>query len=199
MNVIGCDCGGDGALYQLVLSPDSGWTPGEYLRMPMVDVGKRIREVNIGSVVDWLKTLPTPTLFAIEAVGYMPSGDGKSGFVGGGFGSSILSARYNRLVGMLETLRAFPYEKVTPQTWKSRLGVKVAAVKGETGQQKKQRVKAATSAFIRQRYPTAVLIPPRSKKENDGLLDALAIAHYATVVLTANTVVTAASMRTKQP
>lgn len=194
MRVIGCDAGGDGALYELTFDPLTGWNPGDFLVMPMVDVGKRIREVDIPVVADWLLARPC-TLFMIEAVGYMPSGvsadgaagDSGSGFKGGGFGAAILTARYERLIGMLQTLRTIPFQSVRPSSWPTKLKIKVAKTPGETRPARKKRIKAATLAFVKQRYPTAILLPPRCRVPHEGLVDALAMAHYATVVVAENT------------
>lgn len=186
MKVVGCDAGGDGAFYALDWT-GTRWNPAESLVMPMVDVGKRVREVDVPAVADWLSALtPSPSLLVIEEVGYLPSGEGKSGFSGGAFTAAILTARYERLIGMLQTLRTIPYRPVKPSTWPGTLGIRVSPVKGEPRKDKKKRIKAATLAFVRQSYPSAGLVPPRCRVPHDGLADALALAHLATMILAEN-------------
>jgi hypothetical protein len=56
MYIIGIDPGGHGGFYVLFKPPTSNqWIPGNSLVMPMVDIGKRVRDVNIPEVVHWIR------------------------------------------------------------------------------------------------------------------------------------------------
>lgn len=84
-------------------------------------------------------------------------------------GSAML--RYGRDYGILLglcTALEIPYETVPPATWHR------ALVGGSTGDPK-----ARTLLTVRQLLPTIDLVPPRARKPHDGIVDAAAIALWA--------------------
>ena len=186
MLVVGVDPGGSGGMYALKKEARTdNWEPGRSLVMPMVDVGKRVRDVDIKAIVGWFEELAEQyqepvSLVVLEDVGYMPAS--ATGF-GSGYGDSILSGRYNQILGMIKTLD-MPRELPKPQTWQSKLGVKVPRVKGEKAVDRKRTIKQTITAFVLNRYPTAVIIAPGCRTIHDGLVDALALAHYGAMKLT---------------
>ena len=96
-------------------------------------------------------------LVAVEKVHAMPKQGVSSTFnFGMGFG---------RILGILEALN-ISYELVTPQSWKRYIGVT---------HNKQTSIKKAQ--FL---YPDVSLLPtPRCRVPNDGMAEALLIAHYA--------------------
>lgn len=170
--VIGCDPGSTGYLCAL----DTVTSTVEWLAMPFIETGKRVSEVDIGAVVDWL-TPRAPAYFTLEDVGFMPAA--KSGFGGSGFSDSILSRRVGELVGMLKTLRTIPYEMVPASKWHKMLDIGIVKITGEKHGARKKRIKAAVVAWCGRRYPGVSLIPGRCKTPQDGMADALALAHVA--------------------
>lgn len=186
IQVVGCDPGGDGALFSVSAS-DGIVTPGGYLMMPMRSTGARVERVDVAAVADWLSALGPVSLLVLENVGYMPSGR-----AGGAFASSILTARVNQLIGMLDTMRSVPYELVQPRVWQSDLGIKIQPsnksksppktedqdekAKRANSAERRRKIKAAVMDFVRRRVPTANLVPPRCRVPHDGLSDALAMA-----------------------
>lgn len=171
--VVGIDPGSDGYLCAL----NTGTGAATFLPMPFLETGKRIAEVDIVTTVDWLNGLVDPKYVVLEDVGYMPAG--KAGFAGSGFSDSILSRRVGELVGMLKTLKTIPYEMVGSRKWHSELGIVIAKVANEKHAARKKRIKAAVVAWCGRRYPTVSLIPGRCKTPQDGMADALAMAHLA--------------------
>lgn len=181
--VIGCDPGSEG--YLCAINQDNNAV--DWLKMPFIETGKRISEVDIAAVVRWLDNQPvTPKYFVIEDVGHMPAG--KSGFGGSGFSDSILSRRVGELVGMLKAYNqingrlqagTIPYELVPARTWHGLLDIKITKVKDEKHAARKKRIKAAVVAWCGRRYPHVSLIPGKCKVPQDGMADALALAHVA--------------------
>lgn len=172
-SVVGIDPGSDGYLCHL----GTELPRAEFLPMPFIETGKRISEVNIGVIADWLQSLQGLQYVVLEDVGYLPAG--KSGFVGSGFSDSILSRRVGELVGMLKTLKKFPYEMVASRKWHSELGITIAKVANEKHAARKKRIKAAVVAWCGRRYPTVSLVPGKCRTPQDGMADALAMAHLA--------------------
>lgn len=185
MKLVGIDPGSDGALFAMTYDPVTGVrSAGDGLVLPMVDVGTRVREADIAAIADWLAE-QKPDLVAVESVGYMPARHRKGGDAGGGsfsgFGEAILTGRFRELVGMLKALK-IPYEQPKPQQWQKVLGLKVQAVKGESRDDRQKKVKAAVRAFCQRRYPSAALVPVRCRVPHQGLVDALAMAHWASTL-----------------
>lgn len=180
MKFVGIDPGAEGALYAVNHIPMTDDTlPAEHLLMPMVDVGKRVREVDVAVVHEWLKEV-SADFVVLEDVGYMPAG--KSGFKSSGFGEGILTGRVRELVGMLKAVR-LRYELVVPRVWQGDLKIKVSKVTGEDREKRKKRVKAAVQDYVRRRYPTATLMLPRGRTVHEGLADALALAHWGACMI----------------
>lgn len=186
--MIGCDPGADGAFYELVREGAVNarvWRPLEYLPMPMIDVGKKYREVDVPAILDWLLTRGPIALLAVEKVGYMPAD--KLGRKNSGFGDAILVGRVKTIVAMLQTINrlrpdeAIPYEQPSVQEWHGAAAIKVPRTKGEPEKERKKKIKAAVVDFCRRRYPRASLIPPGCKVAQDGLADAVGIAHWASL------------------
>lgn len=195
MIVVGVDPGAQGAFYRVSSEPGRPVVPLDYLLMPMVDVGKRIKDVDVPPIKRWLLE-NRPDLVVVEEVGYMPA-SGRQGHAMSGFGETILAGRYNQLIGMLKTLE-IPYQPVKPQSWQKGLDITVSsssrrrvgaldkkkALKPKESREARQkRVKAAVRAYVERRYPSAALVPPGCRVPQEGLVDALAVAVYGTRLL----------------
>ena len=180
MIVVGIDPGGAGALAALTHTPTAGWqpTPGGILKMPFYDTGRKRPELDVPAVRDWLTALAAGdggpvVLVAVEDVGYKPGGSKSA------YSDAQLAARVGEIVGLLK-LWGCAWDRVQPAKWHARAGIAVPKVPGETAYRRKKRTTAAVAAFCRKRYPAATIVPPRCKVPDDGITDALGIAHWAT-------------------
>lgn len=177
MLAIGCDPGSSGYLCAIWDNSPQPQLQVDWLPMPFIETGKRISEVDVDKIISWVGSLPRPSFFVLEDVGYMPAG--KTGFGGSAFSDATLSRRVGEIVGMLKTLKTIPYELVAPRKWQGELDIKVVKIKDEKSAARKKRIKAATVAWCGRRYPHVSLIPGRCKTPQDGMADALALAHVA--------------------
>jgi crossover junction endodeoxyribonuclease RuvC len=104
---------------------------------------------------------PEHVAACIEKVSAMP-GQGVTSMFSFGMSTGIIH-------GVLGALQ-IPRYMVTPQAWKK---IVLAGTKKD---------KDAAIAFCRMAYPSASLLPtPRCYKPNDGMAEALCLAHYALI------------------
>ena len=124
--------------------------------MPVVD-----KEIDVARIVAILNSFDGDKIVAIEKVHSMPKNGCKSSFTfGKGFG---------KILGMLETMM-IPHVLVTPQKWKK------VVLEGLNWKKRKE----ASIEYCKARYPhTSLLATKCSRKDHDGLADALCIAKYA--------------------
>lgn len=152
--ILGVDSGLDGAFAWLHEGRIAGTRPTRH----MLDAERRLDFAVIRDSTQLINTKHpgVPRLAAIEEP-FAPKGRER-----GVMGSW-------RRFGQLEALLWFlEYEVIGVQArrWQSALGLT-----GDT--------KAASIAYAREHYPEVNLIPPRAKKEHDGLADAVCIAVWA--------------------
>lgn len=180
MLVVGVDSGSAGGLYTLERTPGGVWEPGQSLRMPFYETGRKQPELDVVAIVRWVRALPEePALIAVETAGYLPGGGDGSG-KGNAFTSARMAAGVGELVGACKAL-LWRWQRVRPMDWQRACGVKISRVKGERYAARRKRLKAAVAAFCAQRYPSAELMPGKHTTAHGGLVDALAIAHWAAV------------------
>ena len=125
-----------------------------YSAIVMPLIGK---EVDAKAVAEWLFE-QQPTFVVIEKVGARPKQGTVSMF---NFGRGV-----GEIVGVLKS-DGHPYREVTPQMWKS-------LVLAGTPRDKEAAIK-----HVAARYPDIELIPPRCRKQHDGIADAACMAEYA--------------------
>lgn len=113
------------------------------------------KDIDCRAVRDFLiKT--APELVVIEKVHAMPGQGVTSMF---SFGEA-----YGTVKGIVDAME-IPYKLVTPQSWKKKV---LAGTKKE---------KTDAIDFCRRRYPEISLIPGNCKTPQDGIADAICIAH----------------------
>lgn len=113
----------------------------------------------LGGIIDWS---PMDTLVFIERVWALPQQGGMEKFI----------KNAGMLLGLCQTM-GFMWREVLPKEWKYALLPNV----GEHG-------KAEAIAYCKQNYPSVSLMAtPRSKKEHDGMADAICIADYGRKLL----------------
>lgn len=99
-------------------------------------------------------------LACVEKVSAMPKQGVVSMF---NFGKS-----YGGVLGVLAAL-GIQTELVTPQTWRKALGITASG-------------KPAVADWAARRYPSVTIVQPGCRKPHEGIVDALAIAHYADLI-----------------
>jgi len=189
--VMGVDPGGHGAFYELD-EVDGKWVPGRYLLMPFEESEARVKDVDVSAVIDFIADTHYD-LIVLEDVGYMPSGEGGTGFKGGAFTACILTSRVRDLLGMFKTLNRLKRTSdecrmVRTLTWQGALGIRLMRIAKEKREKRKKRIKAAVLTWVQTAYPDAQLVPQGCRVPHDGLVDALAMAHYAATQLPDNNI-----------
>lgn len=82
-----------------------------------------------------------------------------------------------RLVGYLEG-SGCRVVTVRPRDWQRKI---IGAVEGDDSAERRENTKAAVAAWVTKTYPTADVRPGRCKNPQDGLTDALGVAHWVAV------------------
>lgn len=118
-------------------------------------------EIDGASLANWLRTIQ-PKLVIIEKVHAMPKQGVTSMF---NFGKG-----YGTLIGVCEGC-GIPFQLVTPQAWKNEVLAGTA------------KDKDAAINFVRRRYPNINLTPGKTRKPQDGIADAVCMAHYGLYTL----------------
>jgi len=150
MRVIGIDVGFKGAIALLGSKVDG------VVMMPVAK-GEKIY-LDLPMIVGRLE-MYQPDLVVIEKVSAMPKQGVTSVF------------RFGEQFGMIQGICSalnLPYILVRPQEWKKK--ILVGYPKGD---------KSASIRYVKQKYPHISLLPTkRSKKDSDGMADAICIAEY---------------------
>jgi len=163
--VLGIDPGLDGGLALYTFDYATGSEKLEIQVMPTMPSGDSKKELDIDAIKQWLHVYVPGTsigkaidLAVIEKVGAMPGQGVTSMFT---FGTG-----YGELRGALKWARVSTI-RVPPQRWKKQI---------LSGTQKD---KGAAINFVRNRFPCLDLRKSvRSKKEHDGMADAVCLALY---------------------
>lgn len=188
MRIIGIDPGRSGGLAALELRPG----PTRILwvrRMPWVPTGRKTPDLDVARLTDWL-TESDPDLVVLERMQYRPPmGRGAGGRqvpIGAGtaFTEAAIALGYGQLLGMVKVLNhqsRLRYCEIPPNTWQAKLIGKVSHAAGDSYRARQRRTKQAVAAWCRRLYPDAPVTPERCRVPQDGLIDAVALAHYGAV------------------
>lgn len=185
MTVAGIDPGVTGAVVVISDTADKVRTY-KYLKLPFVDVGKKRPELDVKAVMQFLDDNRVEHV-CLEQVGYM------GGAETSGFTAAILAGIYNRLYGALQALD-FSLETVTPRKWQGVLVGKfdeddqekdIKKLKTKYGKTKlknyrRKRIKAAVAEWAARehKYLFKMVTDNETAKAREGVVDALALAHY---------------------
>lgn len=199
MRIVGCDPGREGGVVELV-GADGDLRCTRTLRMPWDATGLRVDRMDLAAVRDFAAAGGPPDLVVLEAQMFMGGTNG-----GGAFAPSNVSdlvVDYGELRGMCK-LGGWRMACVYPQAWQNVVAArktlalppipKAADPKKPTAAEKKAARDARTArraayqtAWVRWAgltYPEADLTPGKCVKPHEGIVAALAVAHYGAVRL----------------
>jgi hypothetical protein len=195
MRVIGIDAGSKGGLVEISWTQFTTPQVSRTLVMPWCTEDEdEPKQLSMCTLRDWINAgAGELEVITLEKIHYMP-GDAMRAY-----GIMKLLEGCSRIAGMCEVLYPEQYKPVRPKDWQkcilgdvahARLevprGTPLAEVRKLKARHRATHVKETKAAIVKWcavSYPAADLKAPRGRTPHEGLVDALAIAHYGLVQL----------------